>query len=77
MLCYVYDAYCVCARFTAVDVGTDQTSYTVHEDIGQLEVLVSITSGQIPPGRECRILVVTNGVTARGELKLHFIFFTW
>ena len=60
-----------------VNVGTDQTSYTVHEDVGQLEVLVSITSGQKAPGQECQIVVVTNDVSARCELKLHYIFFTW
>ena len=53
---------------TVVNVGTDQNSYTVHEDVGQLEVLVSITSGQIPPEQECRIVAVTNIHSAVGEL---------
>ena len=51
-----------------MDVGTDQTSYTVQEDVGQLEVLVSITSGQKAPGQECQIVVVTTDVSAVGEL---------
>ena len=53
-------------------VSTDQTSYTVAEDVGQLEFLVSITSGRIAPGRECEIVVTTNDGSAEGEFKVTF-----
>ena len=52
------------------DVGTDQTSYTVPEDVGQLEVLINITSGQKAPGQECLIEVVTTDGSAVGELMV-------
>ena len=50
-------------------VSTDQTIYTVPEDVGQLEVWISITSRRIAPWRECEIAVVTTDVTAVGEYK--------
>ena len=40
-----------------VEISTDQTSYTVAEDVGQLEVWINITSGQKAPGQECHIEV--------------------
>ena len=60
----------MCPTVTVVEVGTEQTSYTVPEDIGQLVVQISITSGQIAPGQECRIVVVTADVSAEGELRI-------
>ena len=53
-----------------VDVGTGQTSYTVPEDVGQLEVWISITSGQKAPGKKCEIVVVTTNGSAVGELEI-------
>ena len=52
------------------DVSTDQTSYTVLEGDGQLEVMISITSGQLVSGLECQIEVVTNAGSAVGELMI-------
>ena len=49
-----------------MNVGTDQTSYTVSEDVGQLEVQISITSGQIAPGQDCQIQVTTTDDSAEG-----------
>ena len=57
---------------TVADVGTDQTSYTVDEGVGQLEVWISITSGQKAPGLECQIQVVTRNESAVGELRVQF-----
>ena len=51
------------------EVSIDETSYTVSEDVGQLEVRVSITNGQKAPGQECEIAIVTVGGTATGESK--------
>ena len=56
--------------FTVADVGTDQTSYTVLEDVGQLEVWISITSGQKASGQECEIVVLTTNGSAVGELNI-------
>ena len=61
-----FDAFCMCS--TVAEVGTDQTSYTVPEDVGQLEVWINITSGQKAPGQECEIEVVTTNGSAVGEL---------
>ena len=55
---------------TVANVGTDQTSYTVFEDVGQLEVQISITSGQKAPGQECEIQVTTTDGSAVGELEI-------
>ena len=49
------------------EVSTDQPSYTVPEDIGQLEVWISITNGQKAPGQECQIAVVTINDNATGK----------
>ena len=51
-----------------VEVGTDQLSYTVPEDVGELEVWINITSGQKAPGQECEIEVETTDGTAEGKL---------
>ena len=64
----VFDAYCMCS--SAVNVGTDQISYTVLEDAGQLEVTIRTTSGQMVSGLECQIEVVTNAESAIGELMI-------
>ena len=45
---------------------TDQPSYTVPEDVGQLEVWINITGGQLAPDDECRIAVVTADGSATG-----------
>ena len=58
-----------CALKIAV-VGTDKTCYTVPEDLGQLEVWLSITSGQKAPGQDCQIKVTTTDGCADGELKI-------
>ena len=55
---------------TVANVGTDQASYTVLEDVGQLEVQISITSGQKASGQECLIQVTTTDGSAEGELKI-------
>ena len=55
---------------TVVYVGTGQISYTVREDVGHLEVWISITSGQKAPGQECEIVVVTTNGSAAGELNI-------
>ena len=52
------------------DVGIDQTSYTVPEDVGLLEVQLSITSEQMAPGQDCQIQVTTTDGSAEGELKI-------
>ena len=54
------------------EVSTDQLSYTVPEDVGQLEVWINITNGQKAPGQECRIAISTIDGTATGELKCIF-----
>ena len=54
---------------TVVNVGTDQTSYTVSEDVGQLGVRIAITSGQKAPGQECQIEVETTDSSAISELR--------
>ena len=54
---------------SAVEVSTDQSSYVVTEDVGQLEVWISVTSGQIAPGEELQIAVEVMDVNAIGELK--------
>ena len=63
---------------TVVNVGTDQTSYTVLEGVGQLEFHVLITNGEKAPGQECEIAFVTVDLEAVGELKItiNFEFFT-
>ena len=55
---------------TVANVSTDQTSYTVPEDVGQLEVQISITSGGKAPGLECEIFVTTTDGSAEGELGI-------
>ena len=65
---YVLDAYYM--YFSVVYVGTDQTSYTVHEDVGRLEVWINITNGQMVSGLECQIEVVTTAGSAVGELMI-------
>ena len=55
---------------TVAEVGTDQTSYTVPEDVGSLDFYVEITSGQKAPGQECEIAVVTIDGSAVGKLKI-------
>ena len=57
------------ACFPVAEVGTDRPSYTVPEDVEQLEVWISITSGQKVPGQECQIVVATTDGTAEGELR--------
>ena len=52
------------------DVGADQTSYTVSEDVGQLRVQISITSEVKDPGPECQIVIITIDRTAVGESKV-------
>ena len=64
MHCNQFDAYCMCSP--VVEVGTDQTSYTVAEEVGQLEVWISITSGRKAPGQECEIAVATVDGSAIG-----------
>ena len=53
-----------------VTVGTNQTSYTVPEGIGELEFQISITSRQIAPGQDCQIVVATTDGSAKGELRI-------
>ena len=76
---HLYIIICMCLQLVnssvvqfvnslVVEVGTDQTSYTVPEDVGQLEVWINITSGQKAPGQECEIEVVTTDGSAVGEL---------
>ena len=60
---------------TVADVGTDQTSYTVHEDIGQLEVWIGITCGQKAPCQECDIEVVTTNGSAMGKFEINLYLF--
>ena len=62
---YVIVAYCMFS--SGVNVGTDQTSYTVGEDIGQLDIWINITSGQLAPGQECQIQVRTTNDSANGK----------
>ena len=59
---------------TVADVGTDQTGYTVPEDVGQLEVQISITCGQKAPGQDCQILVTTTDGSAEGGLMIHIAY---
>ena len=51
---------------TVADVGTDQSNYTVLEDVGQLEVWIHITRGEKALGLECEIAVVTTNGSAVG-----------
>ena len=46
----VITVFILCACSIAAEVDTDQPSYAVSEDVGQLEVLIEITSAS---GREC------------------------
>ena len=57
---------------TVAEVGTDQLSYEILEDVGELEVWINITSGQKAPGQECEIEVETADGTAEGKLQFHF-----
>ena len=61
----MFDAYCMCSL--VVDIGTDQISYTVFEDVGQLDIWINITGGQIAPGQECQIEVRTTDDSAYGK----------
>ena len=66
--CIIYCKLCVCSP--VAEVSTDRPSYTVPEDIGQLEVWVSITNGQKAPGQKCLIAVETVDGSAQGKLRL-------
>ena len=56
-----------------VEVGADQIGYTVPEDVGQLDVMINITSGQKAPGQECLIEVATMSGSAEGNLCLLYL----
>ena len=55
-------------NFPVVEISINQTSYTVSEDVGQLGVWISITSGEKAPGQECEIEVTTDDGSAQGKL---------
>ena len=59
---------------SVVEVSTDQPSYTVLEDIGQLEFWINITSGQKAPGQKCQITVATIDDSAIGWLIMVRVF---
>ena len=51
-----------------MEVSINQPSYSVSEDVGQLEVWINITNGQLAPDQECQIAVITADSSAIGEL---------
>lgn len=53
-----------------MEVGIDQFNYTILEDVGQLDIWVSITSGQTAPDEQWQIVVETIDVSAVGELVI-------
>ena len=55
------------------EVGTDHPGYIVPEDDGQLEISISITSGQKAPGQECVIIVRTIDESAEGRKSVCFL----
>ena len=56
-----------------VNIGTNQSRYDVSEDVGQVNIVIMITSGQKAPGQECQINVTTTDVTATGESIARFL----
>ena len=52
------------------EVGTNQTSYTIPENVGSFVFYVEIINGQKAPGQECEIEVVTTDGNAVGELMV-------
>ena len=52
-----------------MEISTNQPIYVVPEDIGLLDIWISVTSGQIAPGQEWQFTVETANGGAIGELK--------
>ena len=52
-------------------VSTDQSSYTVSEDVGQLEVWINITDAEVAPGQQFPIVVETTDETTLSEFHEH------
>ena len=57
--------YNMCTPVAAV--GIDQPSYTVPEDVGQLEVWINYICEQIAPDQECQFTVTTTDGSAESE----------
>ena len=56
--------------FPVAEIGTDHSSYTVLEDVGQLEIWINITSGNKAPGQECEIEIISTDGSALGVLMV-------
>ena len=75
MCIYVINVYVnpVCVYTPAAEVSMNQPSYTVTEDVGQLEAWINLTCGEAIFDQECEIAIETVDGSAQGKLYFHYL----